>query len=96
MDFQFNFLIKNQRPQLCVVQKFTRGYKVCLSFSRRCKKYSFLYFKSYNLAIYVANFYEKNSTHYFNYFKQDPMLGFYSIYAICTISGSIGLLCYKT
>jgi hypothetical protein len=40
-----------------------------------CKKGSFLHFKCYNLAIYVVNFFEKNSTHYFNSLKQGPMVG---------------------
>jgi hypothetical protein len=39
---------------------------------RGCKKSPFLHFKRYNLAIYVVNFFEKNSTHYFNSPKQDP------------------------
>jgi hypothetical protein len=37
-----------------------------------CKKSSFLYFKRYNLAIYVVNFFRTFSTHYFNNPKQDP------------------------
>jgi hypothetical protein len=41
----------------------------------RCKKGSFLHFKSYNLAIYVVKVFEKISTHYFNSLKQDPMVG---------------------
>jgi hypothetical protein len=40
-----------------------------------CKKSSFLHFKCYNLAIYVVNFLEFFSTHYFNSLKQDPMVG---------------------
>jgi hypothetical protein len=40
-----------------------------------CKKGSFLHFKCYNLAIYVVNFFEKNSTHYFNSLWQDPTVG---------------------
>jgi hypothetical protein len=40
-----------------------------------CKKGSFLHFKCYNLTIYVANFFEFFSTHYFNSLKQDPMVG---------------------
>jgi hypothetical protein len=40
-----------------------------------CKKGSFLYFKCNNLAIYVVNIFEKNSTHYFNSLRQDPTIG---------------------
>jgi hypothetical protein len=39
------------------------------------KKNSFLYLKCYNLVIYVVSFFEKNSTHYFNSPRQDPMVG---------------------
>jgi hypothetical protein len=34
-----------------------------------------LYFKCYNLAIYLVNFFESFSTHYFNSLKQDPTVG---------------------
>jgi hypothetical protein len=43
--------------------------------SAGCKNNSFLHFKCYNLAIHVVNFFEKNSTHYFNTQRQDPMVG---------------------
>jgi hypothetical protein len=40
-----------------------------------CKKGSFLHLKCYNLVIYVVNFFEIFSTHYFNSVGQDPMVG---------------------
>jgi hypothetical protein len=42
----------------------------------RCKKGSFLHFKSYNLAIYVVKVFEIFSTHYFNCSKQDAIVEF--------------------
>jgi hypothetical protein len=43
-------------------------------FCRVKKKRSFLHFKRYNCAICVVNFIEKNSTHYLNNLKRDPMV----------------------
>jgi hypothetical protein len=40
-----------------------------------CKNNSFVHFKCYNLAIYVINFFEKNSTRYLNSPRQDPIVG---------------------
>jgi hypothetical protein len=34
-----------------------------------------IFFTCYNLAIYVVNFFEKNSTHSFNSLRQDPTVG---------------------
>jgi hypothetical protein len=40
----------------------------------RYKKGIFLHFKRHNVAIYVVNFFEKNSTYYFNSLKRDPIV----------------------
>jgi hypothetical protein len=50
----------------------------------------FLHFKCYNLAMYVVNFFEIFSTHYFSSLSQDPMVGSQEnnnnlIYAICNL-----------
>jgi hypothetical protein len=66
-----------------------------------CKKSSFLYFKHYNLAIYVVKFFETFYTHYFNSLEQDHTLESQrkfekSIYAICSRNGGFGVFYSKT
>jgi hypothetical protein len=53
------------------------------------------------IAIYMVNFFETFSIHYYNSMKQDPMVEsqknkIKSLYVICTRSGSLRVFFYKT